>query len=448
MARSPRGSVPDGSPTPTLPLPVRPSQPRGARLWVALSGGLDSTVLLHALHARSAPGLRAVHVHHGLQAAAEEWVSHLRRQCRALGVPLTVRRVQIDPRDPAGPEAAARAARYAALAALLKAGDLLATAHHREDQAETVLLRALRGTGIAGLAAMSELSPLGAGRLWRPLLSVSRAELQRYAQAAGLCWVDDPHNHDARYARSYLRDEVWPLLQRHWPQAGDSLARLAAHAQDAEGLLAELAQQDERVVGASADGALSVGALLALAPARRRNLLRHLWRGRGWAAPAAEWLQRLEAEVLRARADAQPCLRFAEGEARRYRDGLYLMAPLPPLPQASVTWRRGRSLTLPAGCGQLRLSRAPGEAFTVRFPVGGERLRPADDRHTRSLKALCQARGLPVWVRERLPLLFRGDRLVSVAGLWTVAEASEVLDSLVWDCDLPGLLSPKGSSAR
>ncbi|MGH8445240.1 MAG: tRNA lysidine(34) synthetase TilS, partial [Solimonas sp.] len=156
-----------------------------ATIWVAYSGGLDSTVLLHALHAQGVANLRAVHVHHGLQAAADGWVRRARDVCKGLGIPLTVKRVRVVDAGE-GPEAAARAARRAAFAALLKPGDLLATAHHRDDQAETVLLRALRGTGVAGLAAMPVLAPFAAGRLWRPLLTQPRAALRRYAERRGL----------------------------------------------------------------------------------------------------------------------------------------------------------------------------------------------------------------------------------------------------------------------
>lgn len=420
-----------------------PAQPTGARVWVALSGGLDSTVLLHMLAAAGTQGLRAVHVHHGLQPAADDWVREVRRICRSLDVPLTVRRVQISAGDPAGPEAAARAARYDALRALLRPGDLLATAHHREDQAETVLLRALRGGGIAGLAAMRTQTPFGAGQLWRPLLKTRRANLRAYAEAQKLRWIDDPHNHDPRYARSYLRETVWPLLRTHWPQAADSLVRLADHAQAAETLLNELAALDQAAIGGDGCDSLSVSALLALSAPRRRNLLRLVWAQRGWAAPTADLLQNLEREVLSARADAQPCLRFADGEARRYRDRLYLMAPLPAPPTTELRWQRGRRLVLPAGCGRLDASRAPRTALRVRFASGGERLKPQGSPHHRSLKQLAQAVAMPVWVRERLPLIYAGDRLLSVAGLWNAAELADIKGfALIWRCELPGWPGP------
>lgn len=419
-----------------MKLDLPPLAPR-ARVWVALSGGLDSTVLLHLLHEARVPGLRAVHVHHGLQAAADEWVRTVRGMCRALGVPLTVRRVTVEAGHGGGPEAAAREARYAALRALMKPGDLLATAHQRDDQSETVLLRALRGTGIVGLAAMAPLAGFGPGRLWRPLLGVPRAALREEAQRRGLRWIEDPHNADPRYARVYLRTEILPRLRRHWPQAPASLARLAQHAADAEALAAALAAID---LAALRDGAgWSVAGLLALAPPRRRNALYHAWTARGWPAPAEARLQRLDTEILRARPDAQPLLRHEHGEVRRFRGRLYFMAALPEPPAVALAWpARRKRLVLPAGLGTLRLAAAPGVPLDLRFARGGERLKPAGAPHTRSLKQLCQEAGLPPWVRRRMPLLYADGELVAVAGFWRSAKALALGLDPQWETTLAG----------
>lgn len=425
-----------------------PPPPPCARVWIACSGGLDSTVLLHRLHAQGLRNLRAVHIHHGLQAAADGWVRHVRAQCRALGVPLTVRRVQVAADHGEGPEAAARAARYAAFASLLRSGDLLVTAHHRDDQAETVLLRALRGSGIHGLAAMPALAPLGAAQLWRPLLALSRRQLRDYAEAHALRWIEDPHNADPRYARSWLRAELMPRLLPHWPQAVDSLARLAGRAAEATELLDALAQQD--LLALRRGGALSIAGLLALSPARRRNALYRAWCAQ-WPAPSQAQLQALEREVLEARDDAQPCLRHEHGELRRYRDDLYLLPALPPRPPAG--WQRDwprqrRGVELPDGLGRLQLARAPVQPLRLRFARGGERLRPDGDAHTRGFKALCQARGLPVWVRERMPLVYARDggneELIAIAGYWRNARAAASGLDFRWQTTLPGAAPEAG----
>lgn len=419
-----------------MKLSLPPHSPK-ARVWVAFSGGLDSTVLLHALHAQGVPNLRAVHVHHGLQAAADDWVRHARRFCRELGVPLTVRRVTVRAQRGEGPEAAAREARHAALAALLRPGDLLLTAHHRDDQAETVLLRALRGAGIAGLAAMAPVRPCGRGQLARPLLNHARAELQAYAETQGLRWIEDPHNRDSRYARSLLRHEILPRLSAHWPQAGVQLARLATRAGEAAQLLAELAALD--LASARTAGGLSIAALRALSPARRRNALYHGWLGAYALPPSTQQLEQLDRELLGARGDAQPCLVHAQGEVRRYRDQLYWLPGLPPVPDGVLHWpARRRRCALPDGIGTLQASRVPPVALTVRFARGGERLRPERDRHTRSLKALCQDAGVPVWVRQRLPLVCENETLIAIAGYWRSARAAELGLAFHWQTALPG----------
>lgn len=220
---------------------------RNAPTWyIAFSGGLDSTVLLHLLadYARShaAPPLRAVHVHHGLQAAADAWPAHCKAVCANLGIALEVIHVQVSPG--ASLEQAARDARYAAFQQTLGPGDILFTGQHCDDQAETLLLRLLRGAGLRGLAAMPWQRPLGQGSLVRPLLGCARQQLQAYAQARGLAWIDDPSNADTRFARNFLRREVMPQLQQRWPQVGQNFARAAEHLGEALGLLDELAQGD------------------------------------------------------------------------------------------------------------------------------------------------------------------------------------------------------------
>lgn len=418
-------------------LKLIPPVARNGRVWVAFSGGGDSVALLHLLQASELRELRAVHVHHGLQTVADDWVRHCRRLCRALGVPLRVLRVEVKA-DGEGLEAAARSARYAALAGLLKPGDVVATAHHRDDQAETVLFRALRGTGIAGLGGMRECEPLGSGTLWRPLLAVPRGDLRAYAEAQRLEWVEDPHNRDPRYARAFLRHDVLPLLQRHFPAAHDSLARLGQHAQAAAGLLAQLA--DEDALRLKDRGGLAIPGLLGLDAERRRNLIYHQWRGLGLVPPDAGWFDRLDREVLAARPDAEPVLAQGEGEVRRYRDRLYLMRRLPPAPSrgAIKPWPRRKRIQLPAGCGVLVCTRVPGADVGVRFAAGGAQLRPAGSAHRRTLKNLCQEAGVPPWVRLRMPLVYRGAELIAVADRWRSETAAELGLSFVWTQDLPG----------
>ncbi|WP_271408906.1 tRNA lysidine(34) synthetase TilS [Pseudomonas sp. Q1-7] len=398
---------------------------RHAPAWrVAFSGGLDSTVLLHLL-ARLArredlPPLSALHIHHGLQAAAEAWPVHCQRVCDGLGVPLDIQRVMVD----SGPslERAARDARYAAFRERLAAGEVLLAAQHRDDQAETLLFRLLRGAGVRGLAGMPASRPLGRGSLVRPLLQVCRVELEAYARAEGLDWVDDPSNTDTALARNFLRQDIVPLLQRRWPRLTDSLARSAEHMAEAESLLAELARGD---LGAARCGtafpwlalpSLDLATLAALTPARQRNALRF------WLAPLTPMPDRdhwAGWEDLRdAAPDARPIWRLGAGELHRadgrlwWLSGDWLFAP-----SANLPWRRfDQPLELP-GNGRLELlGTPPSGRLEVRYRQGGEVLVVAE-RGRRDLKRLLNESRLPVFIRGRLPLLFIDGELQALANL-------------------------------
>ena len=317
---------------------------RNANSWhVALSGGLDSTVLLHLLaHLRqthSLPALSAVHVHHGLQAAADSWPAHCQVLCDSLAVPLQVFQVQVRPG--ASLERAAREARYQAFEAVTQAGEVLLTGQHRDDQAETVLFRLLRGAGVSGVAAMPRERALGQGHLCRPLLDVSRAELEVYARAHGLSWVEDPSNTQTDFSRNYLRHEVFPTLTKRWPQAAASLARTAAHCAEAQGLLDELAQQDLAAATPHTEfswlglPSLALAPIAGLSAARQRNALRHWLAGFTQLPDTDHWAGW---ETLRdAREDAHPIWTLADGQLHRagghlwWLSGDWLRQPVAPL---------------------------------------------------------------------------------------------------------------------
>lgn len=416
---------------------------RNAPAWhVAFSGGLDSTVLLHLLASlANIPPLRAVHVHHGLQTAADAWPEHCQSICDSLGVPLQVMRVQVQPG--ASLERAARDARYQAFAEVLGAGEVMLTGQHRDDQAETLLFRLLRGAGVRGLAAMPARRPLAGGHLVRPLLDASRAELEVYAQEHQLKWIEDPSNADPRFSRNYLRHRVLPVLAERWPQALSSLARSADHLSEAQGLLDELALLDR----AAADQpspfpwlplpSLALAPLRELSDARQRNALRH------WLNPLtrlpdsdhwASW------HSLRdAKADAQPLWRLADGELHRCGDRIWWMpSSWSTFSDADLSWPDPQKpLELP-GNGQLRfIGKAPGGPLVIRYRQGGEMIE-VPGRGRRDLKRLLNERGVPGFVRGRLPLLYQGEQLLAVpslAGLWPMPSQGWQLHWMPQTCD-------------
>lgn len=386
-------------------------------LCVAFSGGPDSSALLHALASlpRGRP-LRALHVDHGLHPDSARWAEHAVAFCAALDVACTVLRVSVDLDAGLGMEGAAREARYAALAAALQPGEQLLTAHHRDDQVETVLLKLLRGAGPEGLGGMRERRPLGAGALWRPLLDLPRQALQTYVQSHALTCLDDPANLDPRLARHALRHEILPRLARHWPHVADSITRSATLCRDAADALRTAWVVALDRLHDHATGSLHAAGWRDLAPGLREPLLDHWLHGRGLPAPTSG--QR--AQILRqidARDGRVPCIRWPGAELHVWRGRLWALPPAPPFaPDWQACWRGG-VLALPDG-GSLHLDRTLDAPLTVRLRRGGERLKPAGDPHTRELRDLFQAGALPPWQRLACPLVWEGDALVAVADRW------------------------------
>lgn len=404
------------------------------RLWVALSGGLDSTCLLHAAAAvrDRLPGpLSAVHLDHGLHPDSARWAGHCRGLCVGLEVPLVIRRLRIHRRPGESLEAAAREARYLALAALLGPGEVLVTAQHRDDQAETLLLALLRGSGLDGLAAMPRVSDLGPGRLARPLLGVPRAALEAYALGQGLGWVEDPSNASLAFDRNYLRQRVIPLLRARWPAVSLTLARSAGHCAEAARLIEAQADQCLEGLAGSRWGTLSIPGLAALEPAQARVVLRLWLRRLGLPLPDSPHLSRVLTEVLPARRDSNPLVAWPGCEIRRYRGDLFALRPLPSPPTAAPLSWSGESLVLPPPLGILALIPVVGELpqglakvspFQVRFGLEGERYRRAGAGRQRPLKKLFQEAGIPAWLRPYVPLILAGDRLMAVAGVYPAVE--------------------------
>ncbi|WP_074879670.1 tRNA lysidine(34) synthetase TilS [Pseudomonas frederiksbergensis] len=398
---------------------------RNATTWrIAFSGGLDSTVLLHLLvhlaKTDSLPALSAIHVHHGLQAAADAWPDHCQSVCDALGVPLQVVRVQVQPG--ASIERAARDARYAAFIEATQANEVLMTAQHRDDQAETLLFRLLRGAGVRGLSGMPSERPLGRGHLLRPLLNVTRAELEAYATEHQLSWIEDPSNQDHQFSRNYLRHQVFPVLTARWPQAVATMARSAAHLSEAQGLLDELAQIDLAHASTASDfdwlglPSLELALLEKLSDARQRNALSH-WLKPLTTLPDSDHWSGWE-NVRDATGDARPLWRLAAGELHRAGGRLWWLSGgwlrTPPSP---VSWAEPSvSLVLPDN-GVLTLTgQIPDGLLHIRYREGGEVMNLPGRGH-RDLKRLLNESGVPGFVRGRLPLLYRGEQLLAVANL-------------------------------
>lgn len=416
-------------------------------IWIAYSGGLDSTALLHLAVEAGLPQqvqLAAIHVHHGLQPEADAWAKHCQAQCDALGVGF--KQVQAELELGTALEERARDARYRIFTELMNRGGLLLQAHHADDQAETLLFRMLRASGVRGLGGIPAQRVLGNGQLLRPLLEVTRQQLQQYAEVRQLCWVEDPSNVELVHNRNFLRAQVMPVLQQRWPALAKSFTDSARHCQQAQQLCDDLAQldlQDAEFPGAG----LSLQQLESLPAHRRWNLLRY-WLHRVAVLPSEMQLQKLWQDLAGARNDAQPSFQLGQFWLRRYRGGLFVLPDRPPidphwrLPVELVTGQ-DHKLRLPQGQLVLQpstgqgLKLAEGAQVELRLRQGGERICLPGREGSRSLKKLLQQAGLPPWLREQLPLIYVDDQLAAVADLW-LAEGFEATDQqlgwlLRWD---------------
>jgi len=422
-----------------------------APMAIALSGGLDSSALLHLAHdyaQRNKIALFAFHIHHGISPNADAWLAHCERICAELGITFEARRVTLEKKAKSGTEEAARKSRYAALGELCRRHgvNLLLTAHHQDDQAETVLLQLLRGSGTAGLSGMdgANAAPDLLGNpdlvMARPLLPASREQLAAYVAANGIAYVDDESNKDPRFARNALRLQVMPALALAFPGFQQRFARSAQHAQSAQRLLVEMATQ-ELAACLDAD-CIDIGKLRLLSADRSYNLLRYWFGTRNLRMPSTAWLAEMLTQLLEARPDAQLLVTHPDCHVRRHRDRLFLTPKLPELagtrdedddgtPGQSFVWLGEAQMAFPAYGGVLYFDAAGigadeegldaawlrGQALMIDFRKGGERLKLAANRPTRTLKYHYQACDVPAWERARLPTVSTAKVLLFAAGI-------------------------------
>ena len=388
---------------------------------LGLSGGVDSVVLLDLLVLHAAKlrfELEAVHVNHQLSPNAARWARFCRALCRERSVSLTVKKVEVTRGN--STERAAREARYAALATAR--ADFIALAHNADDQAETVLLQLLRGAGVKGLAAMPLVKPARPFALLRPLIDVPRSEIEAYARRGKLEWIEDESNESGEYLRNWLRHEIAPRIAARVPGYRATLTRAARHFAESAELLDELARID------GGDDALSVSRLRALSLARSRNLIRYAIARHGWRMPAAGRLEEALRQALSARADARMEVDLGDCTLRRRGDAVHFVARREnPAMLGAVAWNGEREIALPALHGVLAMPRKRGGGVslerlqaapvTIRSRHGGERLQPAANRPTRTVKNLLQEAGIAAWERDALPFIYSGDSLACIPGV-------------------------------
>ncbi|PSW12660.1 tRNA lysidine(34) synthetase TilS [Photobacterium sanctipauli] len=407
---------------------------------LALSGGMDSRVLLHLMgrYLKQYPQTRcrAVHVHHGLSPNADRWAEQCLQWACDAGIHCVVEHVTLELGKRKSLEEQARQARYQALAKHLQAGSTLMTAQHADDQLETVLLALKRGSGPAGLAAMPTLQPFASGVHWRPLLAAARQDIECYAGQHQLQWVDDESNNDERYDRNFLRHSVTPQLVERWPGLRKAVARSASLCGEQEALLQELLA-DKLQYALHPDQSLNIS---ALGSERQAKALIRQWLSQQNARmPSQAQLEQIWHNIAMAKQDANPKLSWHQHEVRRSQERLYLLGRWPDISTEVVSLTLNKPAPLPGELGGIALVetskgslRRPSvdEPISIRFEPAGQVVQPVGRVGKRKLKKLFQEYGIPSWNRRRTPLLFYGEVLAAVAGVFVVEGfAGE-------DCDL------------
>lgn len=397
----------------------------GSRVCVGLSGGLDSVVLLDLLSRTQLIDLFelfAIHVNHQLSPNAAIWAQFCVELCAQKNIPLHIETVSIARNSGLGIEAAARNARHAVFKK--QKAEVIALAHHADDQAETLLLQLLRGAGVKGASAMPMLSE-GKPALVRPLLDVTRNELEIYAAERRLKWITDESNADIRYDRNYVRHEIMPQIAKRFPAYRATLGRAAQHFAEASALLDELAASDAK--DAIHDGKLSQSTFVQLSEARAKNLLRYFLAQHHIGMPQAARLDELVRQLQTGERDAEVCAELGGHEVRAWRGDIYVIERALPMAELRLVWNCETEIILPSKLGVLKISQEKehgisaaklrNKPVTIRNRSGGETLQPVANRPRRTLKNLLQESAVPPWQRERLPLLFCGDHLVWAPGI-------------------------------
>jgi tRNA(Ile)-lysidine synthase len=402
-----------------------------AEFWIAYSGGLDSTALLHlcvrGTDVERKKRFRAVHVNHGLHPYSGDWARHCIAVCAGLGVDCRVLKLALAAKPGRSLEEVARTARYQVLLELMTAGAVVLTAHHRDDQAETILLQLLRGSGLKGLSGMPESVAFGPGTLHRPLLRFSRRWIHAYAEDHGLNWIDDPSNADTVHARNYLRHEIIPRLKKCWPGMDKTITRSGTHCADAQQIIDDLVESWLDSVLVPERQSIPVAKLSEFDEPRQRLILRHWIRRAGFRMPNDRKLQEIVREASEAAPDRSPSMRWENAEVRRYRGELYLLSALGRFDRDQVIpWPIRTPLSIPdlGGVLECRMVEASGHSFElpaltahVRFRTGGERCRLPGRNGTHSLKKIFQELAVPPWARDRVPLVYLDEELAAIGGL-------------------------------
>ena len=389
------------------------------RILIGYSGGMDSSVLLHAA-AEVFPKkpILAIHINHQIHQDSDQWEAHCKDVAEELSVSFMSEKITIS--GDSGIEEQARGARYALFENCIEPNDILLTAHHADDQIETFLFRLFRGSGFKGLAAMPMVRPLGQGQLLRPLLKYSKQELKNIALQAELDWIEDSSNTDVQFDRNHIRNEIYPKILDRWQAADKQILSVVEQFGEADELFSDIADLDLEGCDERAESvghSLDIALLTKLSRVRQDNLLRRFVYKHGGSQPKGQTLDLLRSELLEAAIEAQPLLRRGRIEMRRFNGRLYL---LPKLPESEFVdgfeaeWPAGEQCLKLAGLWGIRRLDHLDQDFRVTNRKGGERAKPIGREHSQTLKKLLLEYKVEPWLRDWLPVVYSGNDIVAV----------------------------------
>ena len=395
------------------------------KFLLAYSGGLDSHVLLHMMSHLSDSSIqfRAIHIHHGLQKVADDWTSHCQKVCVELNVPLDIKELGLKIKTGESVEEVARRERYKVLSSSLMNNEVLLTAHHQNDQAETLLLQLFRGAGVQGLAAMPEIRQFGSNdrqsQHLRPFLNLTRQFLEDYANYHQLNYIEDPSNQDQRFDRNFLRNNIMPQLRQRWNGIDKTIARSASIQAETLQILEGFAENELGRICSNFDNTLNITELIKHSKAKQNLLIRHWISKSGFDIPSDKKLRHVFSDGVNASEDSQPLIEWQGAQIRRFQNKLFLLEPLPEHDAKTViSWVENQPLVIASLNMTLSSDDYPhgSQNVTVRFRQGGEKIQ-IPNRGSISLKNLMQESAVPPWLRSRLPLIYVGDKLLKVIGL-------------------------------
>ena len=429
-------------------------------LYVGYSGGLDSHVLVHVMvELVGKKKITVVHVNHQLSADSDIWQEHCEDICLELGVDIICKTVSIKNRG-TGIEDAAREARYGIFEKLLKKNDLLILAHHADDQIETMLFRLFRGSGIKGMSGMPTSRLLGNGELFRPLLPFFRRDLESYALANQINWIEDDSNLDVAFDRNFIRHKLIPTINERWPNSSFQLNRSANIFAESDFLINILAQKDFAIVTEVSERvgwSISIDKLNGFEIIRQKNILRYWFNLHNLTLPSYAVLDNALDQMIGSKADAEPIVSWGDLQLRRFNKKLYLLPfnfddpnysfkkkkGLELLEKYSIKWDGSSQLILPDSSSLCVKRKIKGglkmdfkKNLEIRFRSGGERCKPKGRSGSNTLKKLFQEYLLEPWLRNNIPLIYIDNHLAAVGDLWVCdefcAEPDELGIQLEW----------------